>query len=65
MQAFINDKKELIINSQILDNEKEELIEFTKMAIKNGVKATELYDTEGNIAGIKFSGVKFDIENKQ
>lgn len=56
MQAFIKDKeaKELIINSQILDNEKEDLIKFIKSALENGVDIIELYDTEGEIAGIKF-----------
>lgn len=55
MQAFINkEKNALIINSQILDNEKKDLIEFTKRAVTFGVSSVELYDTEGNVAGIKF-----------
>lgn len=54
MQAFIKDENELIINSQILDNEKEALVKFTEKAVNGGVTPVELYDTEGNVAGIKF-----------
>ncbi|MBQ2639294.1 MAG: hypothetical protein IJF92_00810 [Bacilli bacterium] len=54
MQGFIKDKKELIINSQILDNEKEDLVEFTEKAAEKGVNVVKLYDTEGNVAGVKF-----------
>ena len=53
MQAFLKDK-ELIINSQILDNEKAELVEFTNLAEEKGVEVIKLYNTEGDVAGIKF-----------
>lgn len=54
MQAFIKDKNKLIINSQIIQNEKEDLINFAKAAAENGVIATVLYDTEGKPSGIEF-----------
>lgn len=54
MQAFIKDKNKLIINSQIIQNEKEDLINFAKAATENGVIATVLYDTEGLPSGIEF-----------
>ena len=43
-----------VINSQILDNEKEDLVEFTEKAAEKGVNVVKLYDTEGNVAGVKF-----------
>lgn len=54
MQAFIKDKNELIINSQIIENEKADLIEFTEKAEERGVEVVKLFDTEGNTAGVKF-----------
>ena len=54
MQAFIKDKDKLIINSQIIQNEKEDLINFAKAAAENGVIVTVLYDTEGLPSGIEF-----------
>ena len=53
MQAFFKDN-ELIINSQILDNEKAKLVEFTDKAEERGVEVIKLYDTNGNTGGIKF-----------
>lgn len=53
MQAFIKDD-ELIVNSQILDNEKEDLVKFTEKAEERGVEVIKLFDTEGNTAGVKF-----------
>jgi len=54
MQAFIKDKNELIINSQIIENEKADLVEFTEKAEERGVEVVKLFDTEGNTAGVKF-----------
>lgn len=51
MQAFIKDNR-LVINTQILSNEKAELQKFIEKAETNGVSATTLYDIEGNKAGI-------------
>lgn len=51
MQAFIKDNR-LVVNTQILSNEKAELQEFIEKAEINGVSATTLYDIEGNKAGI-------------
>ena len=53
MQAFLKNNNELIINSQILDNEKEALVDFTEKAEERGVDVIKLFDTEGNTAGIK------------
>ena len=54
MQAFIKDKNELIINSQIIENEKVDLVEFAEKAEERGVEVVKLFDTEGNTAGVKF-----------
>lgn len=54
MQAFIKNKKSLIVNSQILDNEKQDLIDFVLSAATNGVDIIKLYNTEGDLAGIEF-----------
>jgi len=54
MQAFIKDKNELIINSQIIENEKADLVEFAEKAEERGVEVVKLFDTEGNTAGVKF-----------
>lgn len=51
MQAFIKDNR-LVVNTQVLSNEKTELQEFIEKAETNGVSATTLYDIEGNKAGI-------------
>lgn len=51
MQAFIKDNR-LVVNTQILSNEKAELQEFIEKAETNGVSATTLYDIKGNKAGI-------------
>lgn len=51
MQAFIKDNR-LVVNTQILSNEKAKLQEFIEKAETNGVSATTLYDIEGNKAGI-------------
>ena len=53
MQAFLKDN-ELIINSQILDNEKEALVNFANLAEEKGAEAIKLYDTNGDVAGVKF-----------
>lgn len=54
MQAFLKNKNKLIINSQIIQNEKEDLVNFTKLASENGVIVTPLYDTEGQVSGVQF-----------
>lgn len=51
MQAFIKNDR-LVINTQILDNEKAELQKFIEKAEANGVSATTLYDIEGNKSGL-------------
>lgn len=58
MQAFLKSKNKLIINSQIIQNEKEDLINFTKLAAESGVIVTPLYDTEGQVSGIQFETIE-------
>ncbi len=52
MQAYIKDNS-LIINSMILEDEKESLLNYINKA-KEGVIPTVLYNIEGDISGIKF-----------
>lgn len=54
MQAFIKDNK-IVINTMILDNEKEELLAFIEKTKTQNIKATPLYNIEGNTSGIAFS----------
>jgi hypothetical protein len=53
MEAFIKDDK-LIVNTMILDNEKDELLEYIKKAESRVIKPIKLYDVLGNISGVAF-----------
>ena len=53
MQSFIKDDK-LIVNSMILDNDKEELLEFIEKSEKSKIIPTTLYNVEGDKSGIAF-----------
>lgn len=53
MQAFIKDNK-LIINNMINESEKADLIKFINNIENKAIKATILYDIEGNKSGISF-----------
>ena len=54
MKAFVKSKNRLIVNSQIVPNERKELTEFIDLADKKGVLVIPLYDTEGEVSGIEF-----------
>lgn len=53
MLAFIKENK-IIINSEILTNEKSELLEFIEDIESKKLKAIKLYDVKGDVCGIAF-----------
>ena len=53
MLAFIKNNK-LIVNTQIHEDEKEDLINFISEIEGKNVVSEKLYDIEGNISGISF-----------
>lgn len=53
MQAFIKDNR-LIVNTMILDNEKDKLLDFIEKAETHPVSAETLYNIEGEKSGIAF-----------
>lgn len=53
MLAFIKDDK-LVINTQIHESEKEELLNFIEKIDGKQVESEKLYDIDGNISGIAF-----------
>lgn len=53
MLAFIKDNK-LIVNTQIHESEKEELLNFIENIDGKQIESEKLYDINGNISGIAF-----------
>lgn len=60
MQAFIKEDK-IVINTQILNNEKPKLQKFIEKAETPFVSATTLYDIEGNPAGLAFENIEGSV----
>ena len=57
MLAFIKDNK-LIVNTQIHESEKEELLNFIENIDGKQIESEKLYDINGNISGIAFKKVE-------
>lgn len=53
MLAFIKDNK-LIVNTQIHESEKEELLNFIENMDGKQIESEKLYDINGDISGIAF-----------
>lgn len=53
MLAFIKDNK-LIVNTQIHESEKEELLNFIENIDGKQIESEKLYDINGDISGIAF-----------
>lgn len=53
MLAFIKDNK-LVVNTQIHESEKDELLNFIENIEGKQIEAEKLYDINGDISGIAF-----------
>lgn len=53
MLAFVKDDK-LVVNTQIHQCEKQELLNYIDLVNEYGVVTEQLYDIEGNVSGIAF-----------
>ena len=53
MLAFIKDNK-LVVNTQIHESEKDELLSFIENIDGKQIESEKLYDIDGNISGIAF-----------
>jgi len=53
MLAFIKDNK-LVVNTQIHESEKDELLDFIENIDGKQVISEKLYDIDGNVSGIAF-----------
>ena len=53
MLAFIKENK-LIVNTQIHESEKEELLNFINSIEGKSIEFEKLYDIDGNVSGIAF-----------
>ena len=53
MLAFIKDKK-LVVNTQIHESERDELLDFIENIDGKQVISEKLYDIDGNVSGIAF-----------
>ena len=57
MQAFIKDNK-MIINSMILEDDKEKLLDFINNIKDKEIKPIPLYNIDGDISGIAFEALE-------
>lgn len=53
MLAFIKDNK-LVVNTQIHESERDELLDFIENIDGKQVISEKLYDIDGNVSGIAF-----------
>lgn len=60
MQAYIKDGNKLIINSMILEDEKEAFQDFIELVETGTVSTTVLYDIEG-----EKSGLQIEVEEEE
>lgn len=64
MQAFIKDNR-MIINSMILDDDREKLLDFISYIEDKDVKAIPLYNIKGDISGLAFEAEENNIQDAE